>query len=427
MGTAGPVSTSGESVLLIVIIQLIVIIAVSRLFGALFRRLGQPQVCGEVAAGLILGPSLFGGVFPDLFHRVFDPSVNQTFNVMSQIGLVLLMFLIGLEFDFSHLKDNRRLAVWVSTAGVAAPFGLGFLLGWEMHSAMSLPGSWLNFALFMATAMSITAIPTLGRIMIELNIHRTRLGSVTISAAAVNDATGWVILALVSGIARSNFEPQQFVVMIAATLGFTALTMYVVRPLLIGALRETLARNGGELSLGAFAALLILILLAAAATNLIGIFSIFGPFILGAVLHDQLDLVAAVRRRLLDFVTVFFLPIFFTYTGLRTEAGSMSGSSDWLFCGLILLAAIVGKVGGCMFAARWSGLAWRESSLIGIMMNTRGLMELIVINMGYELGIIPKSVFFMLVLMAVLTTYMTAPLMRWMVRGSEIESDFRRR
>ena len=415
---------NSESILLIVIVQLIVIIAASRLFGALFRRLGQPQVCGEIAAGLILGPSFFGGLFPALFHRVFDPSVNQIFSTMSQLGLVMLMFMIGLEFDFSHLKDNRRLALWVSTAGVLAPFALGFLLGWQMHLALGLGGNWINFALFIATAMSITAIPTLGRIMIELNIHRTRLGTVTISAAAVNDAAGWVILALVSGIARSSFDPRQFAIMIACTLVFTAAMMYIVRPLAIRAIHSGLGRNAGELSLSAFAAVMIVILLSAVATNWIGIFSIFGPFILGAVLHDQLDLVAAVRRRLQDFVMVFFLPIFFTYTGLRTEIGSMSRARDWLLCGLVLLAAIAGKVGGCALAARASDLSWRDASLIGIMMNTRGLMELIVINMGYDLGIIPKSVFFMLVLMAVLTTYLTAPLMRLLVKGSEIERDY---
>ena len=415
---------NSESILLIVIVQLIVIIAASRLFGALFRRLGQPQVCGEIAAGLILGPSFFGGLFPALFHRVFDPSVNQIFSTMSQLGLVMLMFMIGLEFDFSHLKDNRRLALWVSTAGVLAPFALGFLLGWQMHLALGLGGNWINFALFIATAMSITAIPTLGRIMIELNIHRTRLGTVTISAAAVNDAAGWVILAVVSGIARSSFDPRQFAIMIACTLVFTAAMMYIVRPLAIRAIRSALGRNAGELSLSAFAAVMIVILLSAVATNWIGIFSIFGPFILGAVLHDQLDLVAAVRRRLQDFVMVFFLPIFFTYTGLRTEIGSMSRARDWLLCGLVLLAAIAGKVGGCALAARASDLSWRDASLIGIMMNTRGLMELIVINMGYDLGIIPKSVFFMLVLMAVLTTYLTAPLMRLLVKGSEIERDY---
>jgi Kef-type K+ transport system membrane component KefB len=224
-----PVSAHTENILLIVIVQLIVIISASRIFGALFRKIGQPQVCGEIAAGLILGPSLFGGLFPDLFHRVFDPSVGGIFGIMSQIGLVLLMFLIGLEFDFGHLSDNRTLALSVSFAGILLPFGLGFALGRYMHTALALPGSWLNFSLFMATAMSITAIPILGRIMIELNINRTRLGSVTISAAAVDDATGWIILALVSSIARSNFNLIRFGGMVVAVVAFALLMMFVWR------------------------------------------------------------------------------------------------------------------------------------------------------------------------------------------------------
>jgi Kef-type K+ transport system membrane component KefB len=419
-----PASAHSETFLLIVIIQLIVIILASRLAGALFRKLGQPQVCGEIAAGLILGPSFFGGFFPELFHRVFDPSVGGVFTIMSQIGLLLLMFLIGLEFDFSHLNDSRKLALSVSFAGILVPFALGFGLGWFMHSALQLTGSWINFSLFMATAMSITAIPVLGRIMIELNINRTRLGSITISAAAINDAAGWVILALVSSIAQSKFDPARFGGMIVGVIAFSALMMYVVRPRAVAWIRGSLARNNGSLSLDSLAALLIMILLSAVATNLIGIFSIFGAFVFGAILHDQADLVAAVRNTLQQFLTVFFLPIFFTYTGLRTDIGAMGGGLFWMFCGLVLLAAMVGKIGGCALAARWGGMSWRDSAIIGTMMNTRGLMELIVINMGYDLGIIPKSVFFMLVLMAVATTYTTAPVLKRLVRGSEIEHEF---
>ena len=416
-----PVNAHVETILLAVIVQLIVIIAAARIFGALFHRLGQPQVCGEIAAGLILGPSLFGGFFPDLFQKVFDPSVGQIFSVMSQLGLVLLMFLIGLEFDFGHLKENRRTALSVSVVGIVVPFALGFLLGLYMHRQLGLQGSSLNFALFMAAAMSITAIPILGRIMIELNINRTRLGSLTISAAAVDDAAGWIILALVTAIVRSTFDPVKLSLMVAEVIGFAVFMLFIVRPLLIRWIRGI-----ADLTINTLAILLILIFLAAAVTNLIGIFSIFGAFFFGALLHDQHEFVAAIRRRLSDFVTVFFLPIFFTYTGLRTDIGSMSGTTLWTFCGLVLLAAMAGKFGGCTLAARANGLPWRESSIIGVMMNTRALMELIVINIGYDLGIIPKSVFFMLVFMAVVTTYITAPLLRRMVPNSEIEHDFAR-
>ncbi|MBM3811029.1 MAG: sodium:proton antiporter [Acidimicrobiia bacterium] len=418
-----PVNVQIESVLLTVIVQLVVIIAAARLFGVIFRKMGQPQVCGEIAAGLILGPSLLGGMFPEWFGRIFDPAVSGTFSVLSQLGLVLLMFLIGLEFDFGHLDENRRTAVSVSIAGIALPFALGFGLGRFLHGQLGLQVAWIHFALFMAAAMSITAIPILGRIMIELGINRTRIGSLTISAAAIDDAAGWIILALVTTSVRSAFDPVKLTVMIGAVLVFALVMMMAVRPALIGWGRRVLAKNE-DLSMNALAGLLILVLVSAAVTNLIGIFSIFGAFFLGAILYDQQELREAVKRRLSDFVTVFFLPIFFTYTGLRTDIGTMSGAGMWGYCGLVLLAAVVGKFGGCTLAARVNGLGWREASMIGVMMNTRALMELIVVNIGYDLGIIPKNVFFMLVFMAVFTTYITAPLLRRLVRRSEVEGQY---
>jgi Kef-type K+ transport system membrane component KefB len=413
-----------ENILLIVIVQLIVIISTARFFGGLFRKLGQPLVCGEIAAGLILGPSLFGGMFPKLFHTVFNPSVGQIFAIMSQIGLILLMFLIGLEFDFGHLSDNRSTALSISVVGIVLPFSLGLLLGRWMHGALGLTGKWLPFALFMAAAMSITAIPILGRIMLELNLNRTRIGSLTISAAAADDASGWIILAVVTAIARSSLDPAKLSLMVLETAGFAAVMVWIVRPLLKKWTAQEMRNHHGKLSLGGLAIVLLLMLFAAVATNLIGIFSIFGAFIFGAILYDQHEFRAAVQERLRDFVTVFFLPIFFTYTGLRTDIGTMQGGALWIMCGLVLLAAFVGKFGGCSLAARFNGIPWRESCIIGVMMNTRALMELIVINIGYELGVIPKTVFFMLVVMAVASTYITAPMLRRLVRSSEVEQDY---
>src|SRR5215468_1052895 len=401
-----------ENVLLIVITQLIVIIGASRACGALFRRLGQPLVCGEIAAGLILGPSVLGGIFPGTFHQIFDPSVAPIFSIMSQLGLILLMFLIGLEFDFGHLSENRRTALSVSLIGVLLPFGLGLLLGQWMHAALALGGSRLNFSLFIAVAMSITAIPILGRIMIELRINRTRIGSITISAAAIDDVVGWLLLALITAMTRSALDPLQFGLMIAETLGFAICMVWVVRPLLRKWIADRMRKDPGGLSLVALAALLIFVLAAAAVTNVIGIFSIFGAFFCGAILYDQTEFREALQARVRDFVTVFFLPIFFTYTGLRTDIGTLGGGGLWVMCGLVLLAAFAGKFGGCCLAGRFSGLSWREAGIIGVMMNTRALMELIVINLGYDLGVIPKNVFFMLVLMAVVSTYVTAPVLR---------------
>ncbi|MBL8290632.1 MAG: cation:proton antiporter [Bryobacterales bacterium] len=422
--SGSPVDASIETVVLRVILQLVVIMGAARIAGNLFRRMGQPAVCGEIAGGLILGPSLFGRFFPGAFQTVFHASVGNTFSILSQVGLVLLMFLIGLEFDFGHLSDNRRTALSVSVTGIIAPFALGFGLGAWMHGAMALHGSWLNFSLFMAAAMSITAIPTLGRIMMELNLNRTRIGSLTISAAALDDASGWIILALVTAVVRSTFDPRHVAVMVGGVVVYGLAMVLGLRPVLVRLFQAHLGRNGGDLSLNGQAVLLMLVFLSAAATNLLGIFSIFGAFMLGAILYDQAELRAAVNKRLQDFVTVFFLPIFFTYTGLRTDIGAMGGAELWLFCGLVLVAAVAGKFGGCTLAARWSGIAPRESAMIGVMMNTRALMELIVINIGYDLGILPKSVFFMLVFMAVVTTYMTTPVLRRLMRGSEVWKDY---
>lgn len=421
-----PVGSHTENILLTFILQLVVIVAASRIIGSLFRKFGQPQVCGEIAAGLILGPSVLGGIFPNVFHQIFQPSVGQVFAIVSQVGLILLMFLIGLEFDFGHLKHNRGAALSISIAGIVLPFSLGFALGAWIHSALHLSGSWVNLALFMAAAMSITAIPILGRILVDLNINRTRIGSLTISAAAADDATGWIILALVTAMARSAFNPVKLALMVAETVGFAIFMVLVVRPLLKKWAAFHMRRHQGALTLSGLALVLILVFLAAVVTNLIGIFSIFGAFFMGALLYDQEDLRLAVQARMKDFVTVFFLPIFFTYTGLRTDIGTMGGGILWVMCGLVLLAAFVGKFGGCWAAARLHGLGWREASMVGVLMNTRALMELIVINIGFELGIIPKSVFFMLVLMAVVTTYVTTPALRWLMPSSELEQDYLR-
>jgi len=422
---SSPVNPQAEAVLLTVLIQLVIIIAAARLVGVAFRFLGQPQVCGEIAAGLLLGPSFFGGFFPHAFARVFDPSTSPVFTILSQVGLILLMFLIGLEFDFGHLQQHRSTALSVSAAGIALPFALGFLLGRLIHAQLNLATNSTSFALFLATALSITAIPILGRIMIEFNIQRTKLGALTICAAAVDDATGWVLLALVTAIVRAQFDPARTALMVVEVLGYTLFMVVVARPLLRTWTQRMLRRNQGEVSLPALAGLLIMVFVSAAATNLIGIFSIFGGFVMGAILYDQQEFREAVFRRMRDFVVVFFLPIFFTYTGLRTDIGTMQGASLWALCGLVLLAAVVGKFGGCAAAARLMGLSWREASVVGIMMNTRGLMELIVINVGYDLGIISRNVFFMLVFMAVFTTYMTAPLLRRLIPKTELEPYFR--
>lgn len=428
-----------EDLLLPVLVQLVVIILAARGFALLFRRLGQPSVVGEIAAGLVLGPSVLGWLLPGLSAAIFHPDLpgvapeladlllNRIFSVLSQIGLIFLLFLIGLEFDFSHLRWNGKAAISISVAGIILPFALGLALvplllaHVESHPESPGPLPSAGFALFLGTALSITAIPILGRMLMELNVTRTRIGAIAISAAAVDDATGWILLAAVAGFVRAEFRPTGTLLMVAETVGFALAMIFLVKPLLVRWVRHVLRSGNGELGLNALVGLLALLFVSATVTNLIGIFAIFGAFFLGAVLSGEHEFRQAVGRRLRDLVTALFLPIFFTYTGLRTNVGTLGSAELWLLCGLVLAAAVVGKFGGCGLAAWISGFSPREAACIGVMMNTRALMELIVINVGYELRVIPPSVFCMLVLMALITTVMTTPILLRVMRGTELE------
>ena len=432
-----------EAVLLPVLVQLIVILLTARLFAVLFRKMGQPAVVGEIAAGLVLGPSVLKALLPSVWEMIFHPTIpglppevaaglsdqvfRWIFTTLSQVGLVLLLFLVGLEFDFSHLRWHGKAALAISVTGVVLPFVLGLglapllLAHPHLHGEGEVAARPLGFALFLGTALSITAIPILGRMMMELNITRTRLGAITIAAAAVDDATGWILLAAVAAIVRAQFDPKMTLLMAAETVAFGVAMVLLAKPVLRWWVRGALRRNDGEISLNALAVLLALIMGCAIITNLIGIFAIFGAFFLGAVLSGEHEFRQAVSRRLRDFVSAFFLPIFFTYTGLRTDIGTLGDPGLWLLCGLVTVAAVVGKFVGCGLAAWLSGFSPREAGCIGAMMNTRALMALIVINLGAELGVIPRSVFCMLVLMALITTVMTTPLLLRLMRGTELE------
>ncbi|HZT82592.1 MAG TPA: cation:proton antiporter [Gemmataceae bacterium] len=436
---------SVEDMLLPVLLQLGLIILAARLFAVLFRRLGQPSVVGEIAAGLFLGPSLLGSrwlaALPggDFFHEqvyngVFHPAVGELgpalsdqvlgwmLTLLSQLGLVFLLFLIGLEFDFGHLRRQGKSALAISLAGIALPFALGLAIAPVLRPFVGDVDP-VGFALFLGTALAITAIPVLGRILMELNVTRTRLGAITISAAAVDDAAGWVLLATVAAVVRAEFSPWKTAAMAGETVAFVLAMVFVARPLLRRWARRALRPGDGEISVNGLAVLLAVLFACAIATNLIGIFAVFGAFLLGAVLSGEHQFRRAVARRLRDFVTAFFLPIFFAYTGLRTDLGSLGTWQLWLLCGLVLAAAVVGKLAGCGLAAWLAGHTPREAACVGAMMNTRGLMALVVINLGKSLGVIPDSVFCMLVLMALATTLMTTPLLLRLMRGTELEAN----
>lgn len=411
-----------ETFVLHVLIQLAVIIAAARAGAWLMSKLGQPKVVGEIVAGLVLGPSLLGQISPDAFTFVFPTETTVVFRVLSELGLVLLMFLIGLEFDFSHLRQVGKTAVGVAVAGITLPFALGIALALWIHPQLAAEVNRTGFVLIVAVALSITAIPILGRIMIELNIHRTKLGTLTITAAAIDDGLGWILLAGVSAMIHGDFQLLNLLRMALLAILFVFGCWFVGRPLLTQCTDWLLRSDKGELSVEGLSAVLIVVFLSAAMTNAIGIFSIFGPFIVGAVLSDRIEFRNAVSGRLREIVYALFMPIFFTYTGLRTNVGSLDSWEHWGICGLVIVAATAGKMVGCGLAARLGGMPWLESGCVALMMNTRALMGLIAINVGRDLGVIPDSVFCMLVIMALVTTFLTTPLLRRLLARIKLEN-----
>lgn len=396
------------------LLQIIVIIGAARVAAAVAVRVKQSPAVGEIIVGILLGPSLFGLLAPGIFQYVFHSVPSAPITMLSQIGLILLMFQIGLEFDFGHLRTrkNRSVVIAVAATGILFPFALGLALGFVSAPYLAPSINATAYALFIATALSITAVPILGRIMMEFNITRHYLGAITITAAAINDVIGWFLLAAITALTLSAFSLPE----LSARLGFFALYIgvcwWIVRPLL----KRIIAR--AQISADKFpdsmlALLLVLIFASAIATYKIGIFAIFGGFMLGVILFDQYGLIEAWRKRISGFITVFFLPIFFTYTGLRTDINGLDSMALWGWFALMLGAATLGKFGGCYWASRRCGLDRTESKIIAVMMNTRALMELIVLNMGLDLGVIPPPVFTMLVLMAIISTLITAPFLRY--------------
>ena len=417
-----------EALLFFTLLQLVIIVIMGRVGGEIAARVSQSRAVGEIIIGILLGPSLFGLLAPDMFQYVFKSSSPQPMFILSQIGLVLLMFQIGLEFDFSHLaaQANRRAVLRIAAAGIVLPFGLGFAFGYYTAPLLSPQADHLASGLFVATAFSITALPVLGRIMMEFDMTRTRLGVIGISVAAITDVVGWLLLAVVTAVSLSDFSASGF----ARTLGLLALYIaaawWLVRPALHRAVKHSVVTEH-RFSDNLLGLLIATIFLSAMATYKIGIFAIFGGFMMGVLLHDQHEVVRAWRKKVGEFVSVFFLPIFFTYTGLRTDVGALDSWALWGWCALLIALATIGKLGGCYLAARWSGMNHQESKIIGIMMNTRALMELIIINVGFDIGVISQNVFTMLVLMAIFSTVITAPALRRWLPGIGVSVKMHRR
>lgn len=396
--------------------QLIVIIAASRTCARAARRLGQPDVIGEIAAGLCLGPSLLGLAWPQSQVLLFAPDSLGPLLALSQVGLILFMFIVGLEINPDLLKEKAAAAVSISHASIVAPFLLGAGLSLFLYKGYAPAGvPFASFALFMGTAMSVTAFPVLARILHDKGLTRSPLGAMALTCAAVDDVTAWCALAAVVGLARHGTAAKAAPVALSCGL-FVAVMVWVVRP----ALARWLERRAAAEKAGteALAAALVTAFAAALATEFIGIHALFGAFLAGVLMPREAALRQVVTGQVERFTTVILLPIFFALTGLRTQLGLLADLDSWLVCGLLIAAAVMGKLGASAAAARWSGMPWRESLAVGTLMNARGLVELVVLNIGYDLGVISPAIFTMMVLMALATTVMTGPLLDLLVPAS---------
>lgn len=400
----------------LLLIQIVVILLVARLVGVLFRKIHQPQVMGEMVAGILLGPSLLGWAAPEVALALFPTESLGFLNALSQIGLLLFMFLVGLELDPQILRGHGRAAVIISQVSILAPFLLGILLALFLYPRLS-PDSvpFIHYALFLGIAMSITAFPVLARILSERNLLRTPLGSLTITCAAVDDITGWCLLAGVVLLVRANETALPLWLTLAGSAVYIVGMLWVIRPLLRHL--EKRYKQRGSLSHGLMALIFLLVLLSGLTTEWLGIHALFGAFLAGVIMPKNFHFVHALTEKLEDVAVVLLLPLFFAFTGLRTSIGLLNGAEMWFFCGLIILVAVAGKFGGSTLAARASGVPWREASALGILMNTRGLMELVVLNIGLDIGILSPTMFTLMVIMALVTTFMTAPLLQWIYFG----------
>jgi K+:H+ antiporter len=400
-----------ENLLLLLFLQICVIVAISRAVGWLFLRVGQPQVVGEMLAGILLGPSFLGWIAPKLSAGLFPATTMPYLGFLSQLGVVCFLFLVGLELNPKLLRDRGHAAVIISHMSIVAPFLLGAALALYLFPRLFQETPAMSFravALFMGAAMSITAFPVLARILTERNLHKTNVGALAITCAAVDDVTAWCMLAFVVAFAR--FSGVRGAVTTAVLAAVYVLVMYfVVRP--FARRLESLHERQGRLGQGVMAVILLMALASACVTEWIGIHALFGAFLMGAMMPKGTRFVREVTEKIEDYTVILLLPIFFAYSGLRTQIGLLNTPALWADAAIITLVACTGKFGGSAVAARVCGMPWREAGAVGILMNTRGLMELVILNIGKDLGVISEAVFAMMILMALVTTAATQPIL----------------
>ncbi|WP_294200443.1 cation:proton antiporter [uncultured Chryseobacterium sp.] len=395
--------------LALLLAQIVTIILVARLFGWICMKIRQPSVIGEMIAGIVLGPSLLGMYFPEFSAFLFPKESLGNLQFLSQIGLILFMYIVGMELDLSVLRKKAHDAVVISHASIIIPFALGIGLSYFIYKEFAPEGiPFTSFALFIAIAMSITAFPVLARIVQERNLQKTKLGTVVITCAAADDITAWCILAAVIAIVKAgSFESSIYVILMA--IAYVFLMIKIVRPFLkrIGDLQA----GKNTINKPMVAIFFLTLILSAYATEVIGIHALFGAFMAGAIMPENAKFRTLFIDKVEDVALVLLLPLFFVFTGLRTQIGLLNDSHLWITAGFIILTAVIGKFAGSALTAKFLGINWKESLTIGALMNTRGLMELIVLNIGYDLGVLSPEIFAMMVIMALFTTFMTGPML----------------
>jgi Kef-type K+ transport system membrane component KefB len=403
-----------------IIFQIAVIIIAVRAFGFLFKFINQPQVIGEMVAGILLGPSLLGWMAPHVSTILFPAASLDYLNTISQIGIVIYMFLVGLALKPGGLKGRTHAAVLTSHVSIVVPFLLGALLAFFLYPRLSTDNVTLtNFALFLGAAMSITAFPVLARILAERNMMDTRVGTLAIACAAVDDVTGWCILAYV--LIRMQGGRMPVWMMVSGSLTFVLFMFYGARPLLRRFL--TSFEKRGRLSENAMALLILIVLASALITERLGIHLVFGAFLVGVIMPKDNAFLRHIQERFESLTVVLLLPLYFAFSGLRMNIHSLSGGQMWFYCALIILVAIVGKLFGSMIATRAAGISWRDAAAVGILMNARGLLGLVILNIGLDAGVISPILFSMMVLMALVTTFMATPLLEWVYPRRRFEAE----
>ncbi|MGD0987863.1 MAG: cation:proton antiporter [Candidatus Sulfotelmatobacter sp.] len=383
-----------------------------RLTGSLFRKFGQPRVVGEMFAGILLGPSLLGWIAPGISAYLFPPASLGFLNALAQIGVVVFMFLVGLGINPKELKNHGHAAVLTSHVSITMPFVLAAFLALYLYPRLSDDSvTFTSFALFMGSAMSVTAFPVLARILIERGHLQSRLGTVAIASAAVDDVTGWCILAYIVVLTRAAHSGTSIWVTVGGIIIFALIMVYGVQRLLGGL--EASYRQWGGLSENRLAFMMLMVFTASLCTERLGLHLLFGAFMMGAIMPKEPKFVQYILDRFETVTVTLLLPLFFAFTGLRTNIALVKGPEMWMYCGLIVLVATVGKLGGSTLAAWLTGMPLREAAGLGTLMNTRGLMELVILDIGLDIKVISPALFSMMVVMALMTTFMATPLLEW--------------